>query len=133
MIQDATVSRPSQSWGVSVKPSIRIVFRALAHPTRRAVLELLRPEPMRAGRIALAFPVSRAAISKHIQELRRAGLVQEIRQGRNHFYRLNAQPLAQIELWLESYRPFGSLGSEMLAIQQKKARKHGEVEVPAAD
>ena len=116
-----------------MSPSIRIVFRAIAHPTRRAVLELLRPEPMRAGRIALAFPGSRAAISKHIQELRRAGLVQEIRQGRNHFYRLNAQPLAQIELWLEAYSPFRSLGSEMLPIQQKETRKHGEVEVPAAD
>jgi DNA-binding transcriptional ArsR family regulator len=54
-----------------------IIFSALADPTRRAVLDLLRQGSQPAGRIAQAFPVSRPAISKHLRLLRRAKLVQE--------------------------------------------------------
>jgi DNA-binding transcriptional ArsR family regulator len=55
----------------------------------------------------MAFPISRAAISKHIQQLRRADLVKEVRRGRNRFYWLNVQPLDKIERWLESYHSLG--------------------------
>jgi DNA-binding transcriptional ArsR family regulator len=108
---------------------IRVIFRAIAHPTRRDLLELLRAGPQSAGRIALRFPVSRAAISKHIQELRRAGLVKEVRRGRNRFYWLNVRPLDGIERWLESYRPLGSRRSNMRPIERKKSRKQREVVV----
>ncbi len=84
-------------------------FQALADPTRRAVLDLLRRGSQPAGEIAQAFPVSRPAISKHLRLLRRAHLVQEHREGRNRVYQLNPQPLRAVDSWLDQYRTFWSL------------------------
>ena len=81
-------------------------FHALADPTRRAVLDLLRQGSQPAGQIARAFPVSRPAISKHLRLLRRAHLVRERRQGRHRFYQLNPEPLRAVDSWLEQYRVF---------------------------
>ena len=81
-------------------------FHALADPTRRAVLDLLRQGSQPAGQIAQAFPVSRPAISKHLRLLRRAHLVREQRQGRHRFYQLNPEPLQAVDSWLERYRVF---------------------------
>jgi DNA-binding transcriptional ArsR family regulator len=81
-------------------------FQALADPTRRAVLDLLRRGALPAGQIAREFPVSRPAISKHLRLLRRARLVEERREGRHRLYRLNAEPLRGVETWLEQYRVF---------------------------
>jgi DNA-binding transcriptional ArsR family regulator len=83
-------------------------FSALADPTRRAVLDLLRSGSQPAGEIARAFPVSRPAISKHLKILRRAHLVDEHRQGRHRMYQLNPEPLKAVDHWLEHYRAFWS-------------------------
>jgi|SRR5580704_15092836 DNA-binding transcriptional ArsR family regulator len=90
----------------SVTYSPEATFSALADPTRRAVLELLRQGSQPAGRIAQAFPVSRPAISKHLRLLRRAHLVQERREGRHRLYQLNAEPLRAVASWLDQYRSF---------------------------
>lgn len=82
------------------------VFSALADPTRRAVLDLLRQQELPAGRIAQAFPVSRPAISKHLRLLRYARLVRERREGRHRFYQLNPGPLKTVDSWLNQYRAF---------------------------
>ena len=82
------------------------VLHALADPTRRAVLDLLRSDSLPAGQIARSFPISRPAISKHLRLLRRANLVREHRNGRHRFYHLNPQPLKAVDLWLEQYRVF---------------------------
>lgn len=82
------------------------VFGALADPTRRAVLDLLRRGSLPAGRIAQAFPVSRPAVSKHLRLLRRARLVEERRKGRLRVYRLNPDPLKAVDSWLSHYRAF---------------------------
>ncbi len=92
----------------SVTYSAESTFQALADPTRRAVLDLLRHGSQPAGRIAGSFPVSRPAISKHLRLLRRAHLVQERRQGRHRFYQLNPEPLRAVDSWLDSYRVFWS-------------------------
>ncbi len=81
-------------------------FHALADPTRRAVLDLLRAGSLPAGDIARAFPVTRPAISKHLRLLRRARLVQERREGRHRLYRLDPAPLKAVDSWLEHYRAF---------------------------
>ncbi|HJT69236.1 MAG TPA: metalloregulator ArsR/SmtB family transcription factor [Terriglobales bacterium] len=83
-----------------------LAFNALADPTRRAVLDLLRAGTRPAGEIARAFPVSRPAISKHLRILRRAHLVQERKEGRHRFYQLNPEPLKAVDSWLEHYRQF---------------------------
>src|SRR2546423_15039610 len=92
----------------SVTYSAERAFQALADPTRRAVLDLLRRGSQPAGQIARAFPVSRPAISKHLRLLRRAHLVEEHREGRHRLYRLNPEPLKAVDHWLESYRAFWS-------------------------
>jgi DNA-binding transcriptional ArsR family regulator len=81
-------------------------FSALADPTRRAVLDLLRAGTRPAGDIARAFTVSRPAISKHLSILRRAHLVEERREGRHRLYQLNPEPLREVDIWLQQYREF---------------------------
>src|SRR5258708_9215452 len=90
----------------SVIYSAEATFQALADPTRRAVLDLLRRGSQPAGQIAGAFPVSRPAISKHLRLLRRAHLVREHREGRNRVYELNPEPLRAVDSWIEQYRVF---------------------------
>jgi DNA-binding transcriptional ArsR family regulator len=82
------------------------VFAAIADPTRRAILQRLAAGDMAAGHIAVAFPISRPAVSKHLRILRQAALVQEKRHGRQRVYRLNPQPLREVAYWLEPYRTF---------------------------
>src|ERR1700751_1768578 len=90
----------------SVTYSPNAVFSALADPTRRAVLDLLRRGSLPAGEIAQAFPVSRPAISKHLRLLRRAHLVNEVRRSRHRLYSLNPAPLKAVDAWLNHYRVF---------------------------
>lgn len=86
--------------------SADLAFSALADPTRRALLDLLRDGSQPAGQIAEAFPVSRPAISKHLRLLRRARLVREHRRGRHRFYAIDPGPLRAVDQWLEQYRVF---------------------------
>src|SRR5277367_4079515 len=92
----------------SVTYSSEATFQALADPTRRAVLDLLRRGSQPAGQIAGAFPVSRPAISKHLRLLRRAHLVREHREGRQRIYQLTPEPLRAVDSWIEQYRQFWS-------------------------
>jgi DNA-binding transcriptional ArsR family regulator len=92
----------------SVTYSSAATFSALADPTRRAVLDLLRQGSRPAGQIARSFPVSRPAISKHLRLLRRAHLVTERKQGRQRLYQLNPAPLRAVDSWLAHYRVFWS-------------------------
>lgn len=81
------------------------VFRAIADPTRRRLLEALRDGPLSVNRLAESFPVSRPAISKHLRCLREAGLVSEERQGRRRIYRLQAQALVEVRGWVDGFQP----------------------------
>lgn len=91
-----------------------LVFRALADPTRRAILDILRGGQRPVSDIARAFPVSRPAVSKHLRLLRQATLVRERRAGRNRYYRLNPEPLADVDRWLDPYREFWQTRLERL-------------------
>lgn len=82
------------------------VFRAISHPTRRAILDHLRAGPARAGDLATGFSESRPAISKHLKVLRESGIVREERAGRTRIYTLNPAPLHQVAGWVEGYRAF---------------------------
>ncbi len=95
---------------VTYSPALtEAAFQALADPTRRAVLDLLRQRSRPAGEIAGAFPISRPAISKHLRLLRRAHLVREHRHGRHRVYQLNPEPLRAVDSWLDHYRRFWNL------------------------
>ena len=75
-------------------------LRALADPTRREILTLLRAGPLTAGQIAEKFPVSAAAVSRHLSVLKEADLVRDRREGKYIYYELNASVLEEILLWL---------------------------------
>jgi DNA-binding transcriptional ArsR family regulator len=86
------------------------LFRAVADPTRRAILDRLRAGPAAVNALADSFAQSRPAISKHLRVLRRARLVSSTSVGRERFYQLRAAPLQQLAGWLEGYRPFWPMG-----------------------
>ncbi|MBP2160215.1 MULTISPECIES: helix-turn-helix transcriptional regulator [Asticcacaulis] len=82
------------------------IFRAIADPTRRAILDALRNGPQPVNAVAEAFPVSRPAISKHLRILREAGVVEETRHGRERLYRLKPAKLEPVDHWILTYRRF---------------------------
>ena len=84
------------------------VWKALSDPTRRAILDFLRPGPQTTTAIAIAFPkLTRFGVMKHIDVLRDAGLIDTRDQGRQRINSLNATPIRQIyERWIGPYREF---------------------------
>ena len=83
-------------------------LRALADPTRREILTLLRAGPLTAGQIAERFPVSAAAVSRHLSVLKEADLVRDRREGKYIYYELNASVLEEILLWLTTLKGEGN-------------------------
>jgi DNA-binding transcriptional ArsR family regulator/uncharacterized protein YndB with AHSA1/START domain len=80
------------------------VWKALADPTRRQILDLLRQRPRTTGDLADAFPTSRFAVMKHLTVLSEAGLVVSRRRWRERWNHLNAVPLQQLyERWVRPY------------------------------
>jgi DNA-binding transcriptional ArsR family regulator len=79
-------------------------FSALAHPTRREMLELLVREPVRVTDLAAQFDCSLNVASKHILRLERAGLVRREQKGREHWLRLDATPLSNASAFVQRYR-----------------------------
>ena len=82
------------------------VFRAIADPTRRAILDRLRAGPANAGALAADFRSSRPAVSKHFRVLREARLAVNTRVGRERVYTIDPLPLQSVAGWLEGYRAF---------------------------
>ena len=77
---------------------------ALADPTRRGVVDLLRRRPRRAGELASAFGVSPPAMSRHLRVLRRRGLIEEERvedDARVRVYRLRQERFSELQEWLK--------------------------------
>jgi DNA-binding transcriptional ArsR family regulator len=81
-------------------------FRALADPTRRAILDLLRDGERTAGDLGAAFPVSQPAMSQHLRVLREAGLVTQRPEGARRWYRIDPVGLRAVYDWLEHYEHF---------------------------
>jgi ArsR family transcriptional regulator, arsenate/arsenite/antimonite-responsive transcriptional repressor len=77
-------------------PSPNAVFRALADPTRRRILQLLREGPRNSGEIAAQFPVTWATVSRHLAVLKEAGLVVTERNGTGILYELNTTVLEDL-------------------------------------
>lgn len=82
------------------------VFSALADSNRRVILLMLAKKDMSVNSIAEKFNVSRPAISKHLKVLLKTNLVAHEQQGRERFYRLNAEPLKEVRNWLKYYDKF---------------------------
>ncbi|HEY1340434.1 MAG TPA: metalloregulator ArsR/SmtB family transcription factor [Bryobacteraceae bacterium] len=91
---------------VTIRKTGNSPFRAIADPTRREILGLLRSGPQTVGELARNFRTSRPAISKHLRLLRSAGLVNTQKRGAASICRLNARPLRSVSLWLREYEVF---------------------------
>jgi DNA-binding transcriptional ArsR family regulator len=82
---------------------------ALADPTRRRVVDLLRVRPRRAGELVAAFDVSAPAISRHLRLLRSGGLIEELRDpadGRGRVYQLRPDRFEELAGWLREIEEF---------------------------
>ena len=84
--------------------SLQNTLKALSDPIRRQILELLKSGRLSAGEIAEKFPVSGAAVSKHLSVLREADLIRDDREGKFIFYELNVSVLEEVMLWLTALK-----------------------------
>lgn len=89
-----------------MSPASADVFKLLADPTRRALLDLLRSGEKNAQELAGHFRASQQAISLHLQVLRRARVVEVKKLGRYRKYRLRAEPIGQVFDWSANYKSF---------------------------
>lgn len=83
---------------------IQHTMKALSDPIRRQILELLKAGRLSAGQIVEQFPVSGAAISKHLAVLKEADLIRDAREGKYIYYELNTSVLEEIMLWISSLK-----------------------------
>ena len=107
-------------------------LQALAEPTRRAVVGLLRHGPQRAGEIADALSMSRQAMSRHLRVLRQAGVIHEVGaaspddDARARTYQLEGRPLADLQAWLGEVQSFWQLQMHAFKKQAERvARERG--------
>ena len=115
---------------MQVTASLDATFAALADPTRRAILARLATGEASVSELAAPFAMSQPAISKHLKVLERAGLISGARDAQRRPRRLEADPLAQANEWLENYRRFwegtyerlDAVLEEMKALEAKKVR-----------
>ena len=79
---------------------IQRTMKALSDSVRRDILGLLKTGRMSAGEIGERFPISGAAVSKHLSVLKEADLIRDTREGKFIYYELNASVLEEVMLWL---------------------------------
>lgn len=109
---------------------------ALADPTRRRVVDLLRKKPLRAGDLAAAFEMSAPAMSRHLRVLRKSGLVEEEgldEDARVRVYQLRPERFAAMRGWLDEVESYW--GAELAAFkahaERRKKEKSATAKVPA--
>jgi DNA-binding transcriptional ArsR family regulator len=100
------------------------VFRAIADPTRRRILRVLRGGRRTVGEIAANFRTSRPAISKHLRVLRSAGLVTSRKAGTASICGLNPRPLRAVDAWLRDYQVLWSESLRSLRRYIEEAEAH---------
>jgi DNA-binding transcriptional ArsR family regulator len=101
------------------------VFHAIADPTRRRMLELLRDAELPATRLASSFPrISQPSASQHLRVLRAAGLVQVRRVGRNRVYRIRPRQLRLVVDWVAFFDKFWDQKLEALGKYLQRQAEH---------
>jgi len=103
---------------------VEAALKAIAAPTRRRILTLVRDDELSAGEIASHFDVTRPAVSQHLNVLKEAGLVSERRNGTRRLYRARPEGLAGLKDFLEE---FWDVRLEALKREAEKEerKKHG--------
>ena len=83
---------------------IQNTLKALSDPIRRQILDMLKPGRLSAGEIGSAFPVSGAAVSKHLSVLKEADLIRDTREGKFIYYEINTSVLEEVLLWMKALK-----------------------------
>lgn len=83
-----------------------LVFSALADPTRRAILTMLLEDDMAVTDVAEPFHMSLAAISKHLQVLAQAGMIQQEKRGRVTWCKLDPDAMRAASVWMQGFGQF---------------------------
>ena len=99
------------------------VWKALSDPTRRQILDLLREGPRRTSDLVDAFPrLSRFGVMKHLEVLRKAGLVTSREEGRERYNAINAVPIRRIyERWVSKFE--GAWADVLLKVKDEAENK----------
>jgi DNA-binding transcriptional ArsR family regulator len=103
--------------------SMSDVFRAIADPTRREILDSLAGKEVSVSEIAKAFSMSLPAVSQHLKVLQDAQLIAGHREGRHIFYRLTPAPLRTIARWINPYERFWQ--ARLDDLDEHLRRRHG--------
>jgi DNA-binding transcriptional ArsR family regulator len=103
-------------------------FEALADPTRRRILDLLRERSHLVGELVDLLEISQPLVSKHLRVLREVGLVHVRQDAQRRWYELRTEPLAEIDAWLEPYRQlwearFDRLDNLLDELQEKEKKR----------
>jgi DNA-binding transcriptional ArsR family regulator len=105
-------------------------FEALADPTRRRILDLLRERPRLVGELADLLGISQPGVSKQLRILREVGLVSVRQDAQRHWYELRLEPLAEVDAWLSPYRNLWEARYErlddLLDELKKEEKKRGQ-------
>ena len=112
-------------------PRLDVVFHALAHPARRAIIRQLSGGERNLSELAAPLRMTFPAATKHVRVLEHAKLVRRRVAGRQHLCRLEAAPLKEAMLWTESFRQnwearfqaLDSLLEEMKSDEQSRVRR----------
>ena len=104
---------------------MKTIFDALADPTRRQIMELLRERPHLVGELTEILEISQPGVSKHLRVLRKVGLVQVRKDAQRRWYELRPEPLVELDTWLDAYRHlwdgrFDRLDSYLKDLQTKE-------------
>ncbi len=122
------VGDPAAASPESAESRLDVVFFALSDPVRRQILERLDGQALLVSELAAPFDISLQAVSRHIQVLVRAGLIQQERSGRISRCNLDAAPLLDAALWMNRYSKYWQQQFEMLAatladIDERRTRR----------
>jgi DNA-binding transcriptional ArsR family regulator len=107
--------------------NLDMTLLALADPTRRRVIELLRRKPQRAGDLAAALSMSSPRLSRHLRVLRRSGLIEDSgveHDARVSLYRLRPERFAMLRSWLDDVEGFWTAELDAFKAHAERTRKH---------
>jgi len=99
------------------------IFRAVADPTRRNILERLHRCELTVLELCEPFCMTQPSLSKHLAVLRRSGLIAARRSGRHRYYRLDPEPLEQVAAWAEQFRDVRDPSGHVWRLTQINQRK----------
>lgn len=99
------------------------IFRAVADPTRRRILERLHRRELTVLELCQPFRITQPSLSKHLAVLRRSGLIAARRAGRHRYYRLAPEPLEQIAAWAAQFHDVRDHSGHVWRLTQISQRK----------